>query len=157
MLHNLWLDLKLKSGSVQIRPFFFFFLIGVIVAGCDGFMMYGFGLWTATCGKYRLNAFNGFGPDWMGLKGLSVGSAKCGFGLCCIFWLGHRRQNGQFMLMRLLDGAEKNIWWNMASLVLWCPNIGYKAKSYPYLKLRAKLLNHLEVRTLFLLWPFTGH
>ena len=43
--------------------------------------------------------------------------------------------------------------WNMASLVLWCPNIGFKAKSYPYLKLRAKLLNHLEVRTLFLLWP----
>ena len=80
------------------------------MAGCDGFMMYGFGLWTATCGKYRLNAFNGFGPDWMGLKGLSVGSAECGFGLCCIFWLGHRRQNGQFMLMRLLDGAEKNIY-----------------------------------------------
>ncbi len=28
-------------------------------------------------------------------------------------------------------------------------NIGFKAKSHPYLKLRAKLLNHLEVRTLF--------
>ena len=114
ILHNLWLDLKLKSGSVQIRPpfFFFFFLIGLLAAGCDGFMMYGFGLWTTTCGKYCLNGFNGLWPDWMGLKGLSVGSAKCSFGsqaFCCIFWLGHRRQNGQFMLMRLLDGAEKNI------------------------------------------------
>ena len=61
--------------------FLFFFLIGLLAAGCDGFMMYGFGLWTATCGKYWLNGFNRLWPDSMGLKGLSVGLAECGFGL----------------------------------------------------------------------------
>ena len=117
----------------QFRSDLLFFLIGLLAAGCDGFMMYGFGLWTTTCGKYCLNGFNGLWPDWMGLKGLSVGLAKCGFGsqdFCCIFSLGHKRQNGQSMLIRLHDGAEKNIYafwqqWKMEhGKVVWWIHLG---------------------------------